>query len=321
MSAPFQGFDLTHFWEDSDYARKEYVEEPPSDELIASIEKETGFRLPKSYVELMTTQNGGIPVNRCCPCIARTSWAEDHVAITGIMGIGRTKTYSLCGPLGSTFMQEEWGYPDFGICICNCPSAGHDMIMLDYRECGPHGDPTVVHVDQGADFEVTFLASDFEAFIRGLVNDSVYDTSEADLRDSLVKIETGAISTELSRLIEDSNNLSFEQIIRSVCTQVAKTKGCFAFHADELSWLIYDIQFFLFSSSHHATEKSFLEIYPRLIALSDGDLRTGGYAPGFVSDWLKSRIKNAEIQQRPNGTLAFSVGFQQDFFAQIAKYR
>jgi hypothetical protein len=57
----------------------------------------------------MKQHNGGIPHNTCFPTDEGTSWAEDHIAISGIMGIGRTKTYSLCGQLGSKFMQEEWG--------------------------------------------------------------------------------------------------------------------------------------------------------------------------------------------------------------------
>jgi hypothetical protein len=40
----------------------------------------------------------------------------------GIMGIGRSKTYSLCGSLESQFMIDEWGYPNTGIFICNCHS-------------------------------------------------------------------------------------------------------------------------------------------------------------------------------------------------------
>jgi SMI1-KNR4 cell-wall len=148
MPVPFEGFDWSTFWDDCDYARETYVSDPPTEELISSIESELGYRLPESYLVMAKNQNGGIPRDLNFPTKTPTSWAEDHVGITGILGIGRIKSSSLCGELGSKFMQEEWGYPEFGICICDCPSAGHDMIMLDYSECGPNGEPRVVHVDQ-----------------------------------------------------------------------------------------------------------------------------------------------------------------------------
>ena len=112
------------------YALKEYVSDPPSDELIASVEEELGYKLPAAYIWLMKQHNGGIPVNTCYPCDEPTCWAEDHVAITGIFGIGREKSCSLCGELGSQFMIDEWEYPAIGVAICDCPSAGHDMIFL-----------------------------------------------------------------------------------------------------------------------------------------------------------------------------------------------
>ena len=80
----------------------------------------------------MKLHNGEIPKNTCYPTTEKTSWSEDHIAITGIMGIGREKPYSLCGSLGSQFMIDESGYPGTGVYICDCPSAGHDMVMLDY---------------------------------------------------------------------------------------------------------------------------------------------------------------------------------------------
>ena len=52
---PFEGFDLTHFWDDNWYALKEYVSEPPSDELIASVEEELGYKLPAAYICLLYT--------------------------------------------------------------------------------------------------------------------------------------------------------------------------------------------------------------------------------------------------------------------------
>ena len=175
---PFEGFDLNNFWEDDDYARKNYTEEPPTDDLIAEIEQELGYKLPESYIWLMKQHNGGTPMNTCFPTKEPTSWADDHVAITGISGIGRQKTYSICGELGSKFMMEEWGYPNIGIAICDCPSAGHDMIFLDYRTCGTLGEPQVVHIDQEYDYKITFLAENFETFIRGLVNDDRFEIED-----------------------------------------------------------------------------------------------------------------------------------------------
>ncbi|GAA3410594.1 SMI1/KNR4 family protein [Paenibacillus hodogayensis] len=124
---PFEGFDFSSFWDDSDYALKEYTGAPPTDELIASVEEELGYKLPASYMAMIKVHNGGIPIHSCFPTDEATSWASDHIAITGIMGIDRDKRYSLCGDLGGKFMIEEWGYPDIGVVICDCPSGGHDV--------------------------------------------------------------------------------------------------------------------------------------------------------------------------------------------------
>ncbi len=196
---PFEDFDLTNFWDDNWYALKEYVSDPPSDELIASVEEELGYKLPAAYIWLMKQHNGGIPVNTCYPCNEPTCWAEDHVAITGIFGIGREKIYSLCGELGSQFMIDEWEYPAIGVAICDCPSAGHDMIFLDYRACGPQGEPEVVHVDQENDYKITHLADSFEEFIRGLEHESLYDPDDdAEDFDEHEDDDTDEVETVLS---------------------------------------------------------------------------------------------------------------------------
>jgi len=180
---PFENFDLTTFWDEemnnSEYARENNISEPPTDALIKEIEEELGYKLPESYIYLMKQQNGGIPVNTCFPTTTPT-WGDNYAEISSIMGIGRDKSYSICGGLGSQFMIDEWGYPPIGVAICDCPSAGHDMIFLDYRECGPKGEPQVVHVDQERDYKITFLANTFEDFVRGLVNWEVYDDVDED---------------------------------------------------------------------------------------------------------------------------------------------
>ena len=215
---PFEGFDLTNFWDDNWYALKEYVSDPPSDELIASVEEELGYKLPAAYIWLMKQHNGGIPVNTCYPCDEPTCWAEDHVAITGIFGIGREKSCSLCGELGSQFMIDEWEYPAIGVAICDCPSAGHDMIFLDYRACGPQGEPAVVHVDQENDYKITHLADSFEEFIRGLEHESLYDPDEdvEDLEDDADEEKTDRKGSFAGSVLLSKAEWDKEQLIRNL---------------------------------------------------------------------------------------------------------
>ena len=299
--------DLSTFWDDADYAKEAYLNPPPTDELIASIEKELGYKLPASYIALMQHSNGGIPVNTCFPTTEGTSWAPDHIAISGIMGIGRDKSYSLCGGSGSAFMIDEWGYPNIGVVICDCPSGGHDVVMLDYRRCGKGGEPEVVIVDQEQDYAITFLAKDFETFISGLVHDDVYDTSEEDKAIDLKKVSHGKFSTLLTELCAEMTEVnSLEEKIRAICTQIVNDKGHFSFHADELSTLMYDIQFWLYTNTHtEITKEKYLEDYPKMIVFG-AEFSTGGYAPSFLIDWLDERIKKGSIIIEEENQISFT---------------
>jgi len=308
-SASLDEFDDSQFWEDSEYALNSYVSEPPTDDMIAAVEQELGYKLPKDYITLMKRHNGGVPINTCFPTTMATSWAEDHIAISGIMGIGHEKSYSLCGDLGSRFMIEEWGYPDIGVVFGDCPSAGHDVIMLDYRACGPEGEPAVIHVDQEDDYAITFLAPTFAAFIQGLVHDEVYDTSEEDKQADLHKVATAPFSPLLSQLCENVQEIEdIEAIIRTICTAIVEDKGHFSLHADERSLLMYDLQFWLYTKCYNdVTREQYLAAYDKMIAFG-GAFSTGGYAPGFISDWLDNRVSNgAIIVQAGTGILQLSA--------------
>jgi SMI1-KNR4 cell-wall len=176
------------FWLTTDYALQRYIGEPLTDELLRSIEQELGYRLPRSYVELMRFQNGGL--------LARTAYRTKHrnIDVQGIHGINRCKHYSLGGiwkqrkaftgrnpetgePIhveaktvrtGSRAWIDRWGYPPIGVYFADTITGGHDMICLDYRTCGPHGEPQIVHVDQESDYDIAVVAPNFEMFVPGL---------------------------------------------------------------------------------------------------------------------------------------------------------
>ena len=113
----------------------------------------------------MRIQNGGeLRKNNFEGSFKRT-WASGSFDIEYISGVDSSKRYSLCGEFGSKFWIEEWKYPNIGIAICGTSSGGHDMIFLDYSDCGPEGEPCVVHIDQEGGYEITYLADNFKDFV------------------------------------------------------------------------------------------------------------------------------------------------------------
>ncbi|MGL4668663.1 MAG: SMI1/KNR4 family protein [Saezia sp.] len=102
-------------------------------------------------------------------------WEPNRFSISSIYGVDPEKANSLCGSRGNNFWINRWNYPAIGLAICDCPSCGHDMIFLDYSDCGPTGEPCVVHINQEHNYEVTYLADSFAAFVRGLLPEEMYE--------------------------------------------------------------------------------------------------------------------------------------------------
>jgi hypothetical protein len=63
------------------------------------------------------------------------------------------------------------------------------MLCLDYRACGPKGEPRVVHIDQELEYKVTHVADNFESFLRDLESDEAfeYDAQQRVVRRLIVQ--------------------------------------------------------------------------------------------------------------------------------------
>jgi len=94
-----------------------------------------------------------------------------------------------------------------------------------------------------------------------------------------------------------------------------------ALRSDDLSILVYDVLFYLYTKSNRLKDKdSYLKIYPDLIALGDGEFTTGGYAPDFIKDWITNRISQGKIVKNSNNSLVFKNEFLQDFKRAIHEF-
>ncbi|QEH34916.1 SMI1 / KNR4 family protein [Aquisphaera giovannonii] len=162
-------------WSDFLDASGDCTGPPLTDAMVASAERALGYALPASYLRLLRVRNGGRPRRRCFPTDDR--WPDGHLRIEALFGIGYPWGID-SDEFGSRHLIRQAGFPEVGIVVALTPTAGHDAFMLDYRDCGPRGEPRVVFVDPEDDL-CEILAPDFETFLGGLVDCRPYDEASA----------------------------------------------------------------------------------------------------------------------------------------------
>jgi len=203
-------FDWTGFWNDVDYAFESYIGKPVTDKDIKAAEAELGYTLPAAYIELLKNHNGGVVKKNCF-----INDDDDCVYITGIYGIDRDKKYSLLGEMGNEFWISKVKYPPIGVVVADTISGGHDMIFLDYRDCGPSGKPKVVRVDQEGDYSITLLADNFGDFIKNLYIsiEEITDEEFQSLSDAeKVKLLNEQEGIDIKRAMELLNNMGIDNL-------------------------------------------------------------------------------------------------------------
>ena len=203
-------FDWTGFWNDVDYAFESYIGKPVTDKDIKAAEAELGYTLPAAYIELLKNHNGGVVKKNCF-----INDDDDCVYITGIYGIDRDKKYSLLGEMGNEFWISKVKYPPIGVVVADTISGGHDMIFLDYRDCGPSGKPKVVRVDQEGDYSITLLADNFGDFIKNLYI-SIEDITDEEFQElsdmEKVKLLNEQEGIDIKRAMELLTNMGIDNL-------------------------------------------------------------------------------------------------------------
>lgn len=113
----------------------------PSEEELAALEKRLGVKLPASYVELaVVSQNGGYLKRNGVPVRDESGSVIRYVKINHINPIGMTAA----GPIYD-HPELFYGIPDL-LVIGENWDADYEFFVLNYMDCGPDGEPTVVFI-------------------------------------------------------------------------------------------------------------------------------------------------------------------------------
>lgn len=154
--APFDEVAAT-FWDPDD----DEAAGPATADLVAATEKAVGVTLPETLVRLLRLRNGGVVFEAWD---AFPTGADDHVLFDVLLGAGPPDVPD-SATLGDTpYLVAEWGLPSPVLLLSG---DGHTWVALDYRVCGPAGEPSVVWLDADRGSERA-LAPDFRTFVEGL---------------------------------------------------------------------------------------------------------------------------------------------------------
>lgn len=141
---------------------KYYVFDALTEEMIVRTEKNIGYKLPKSYIELLRLQNGGV-------IRSIDSW------LTKIFGIGPELKAHNGLEHEFFFYKEEWDYPtEIGFPFGQTQSAGHDLYFFDYRNVGEDGEPSIIRIDIELE-QIYKVADNFRNFINLVINEENID--------------------------------------------------------------------------------------------------------------------------------------------------
>lgn len=180
----YNNIDLSKLFDNKSKYGKKYYQGELKENRIKEVEDNLGYKLPKSYIQLLKFQNGGYISDNFNDC-----W------LTAIYGIGQNIDSSYGLEEQFKLWKNEWEYPNIGIPFGETQTGGHDMYFMDYSVVDQNGEPRIVRVSNEDNNARYFVANNFEEFI-----DMVYNNKDIDgkLIVDEKKVEQQNIEKELS---------------------------------------------------------------------------------------------------------------------------
>ncbi|MEC1546396.1 SMI1/KNR4 family protein [Bacillus halotolerans] len=195
---------MSEFWESSEYDPFRLTD--ISDNEIKNVEKKLNLTLPEQYKKLIIQQNGGLINFNAFPTDQETSWAEDHIEVDHLRGIGRD-----LGILESEYLIKEWGLPQRLLLI---QGDGHNWVALDYRLTNEN--PPVHYFDLELNNDIKIAVS-FDEFLSKLYTHDYEEVQDENLDfDKIPSIDPNdpdAIQKEeVDKILANKNPMEIHRI-------------------------------------------------------------------------------------------------------------
>ncbi|CAI6278718.1 SMI1/KNR4 family protein [Bacillus subtilis] len=196
---------MSEIWENSEY--DPFRLKDISENEIKNVEKKLNLTLPDQYKKLIIQQNGGLINFNAFPTDQETSWADDHIEVDHIRGIGKD-----LGILESEYLSKEWGLPQRLLLI---QGDGHNWVALDYRLTNENPPVHYFDLELNNDFKI---ADSFDEFLSKLYTHEYEEVQEDENLDfdeipSIDPNDPDAIQKEeVEKILANKNPMEMHRI-------------------------------------------------------------------------------------------------------------
>lgn len=196
---------MSEIWENSEY--DPFRLKDISEDEIKKVEKKLNLTLPEQYKKLIIQQNGGLINFNAFPTDQETSWADDHIEVDHIRGIGKD-----LGILESEYLIKEWGLPQRLLLI---QGDGHNWVALDYRLTNENPPVHYFDLELNNDFKI---ADSFDEFLSKLYTHEYEEDQEDENLDfdeirSIDPNDPDAIQKEeVEKILTNKNPMEIHRI-------------------------------------------------------------------------------------------------------------
>ncbi|MGG0773989.1 SMI1/KNR4 family protein [Bacillus rugosus] len=195
---------MSEIWENSEH--DPFRLKDISEDEIKNVEQELNLTLPEQYKKLIIQQNGGLINFNACPTDQETSWADDHIEVDHIRGIGKD-----LGILESEYLIKEWGLPQRLLLI---QGDGHNWVALDYRLTNENPPVHYFDLELNNDFKI---ADSFDEFLSKLYTHEYEEVQEDENLDfdeiSVDPNDPDAIQKEeVEKILANKNPMEMHRI-------------------------------------------------------------------------------------------------------------
>lgn len=303
----FDELDLKAFWDPKGPFAKEYTGGSFTADDVHEIEKKLGCHLPNSYLALMMTQNGGVPLHRAVPYEPDD---EDYPEFLEIQGF-----YPLQSLVEAQPQARSW-YPQNGLRFASAAQNAEDGFFFDFDTLDKFGEPAIVYASLALK-ESLPIADNLDEFIGGLVPRATYDV-KTELTALIDRAENAPLTPELFKLVQAAKDGALiNMALRKKLARIPRRTRELALDGSADSDEFLDLILWAYTRTHPVMKlEDFVNSLPALIN-RERFMGVASFALDKAQAWADKRLAAGMVEVGANGYHQLSRSFSEAIKARI----